>query len=368
MADLQYRVYIENVDELIAESFSTIRTYRGLTATGTLSATGEGAALVAGQEHYTITITAGTGNWVQHDLYTGSIGSSKSPPVFVAGALTLLDLRVEAARVAGAGFASAGTGAGTTTALADAALQDQAADANFLEGGWIYRPNAAAAGDRVRRIKANGEGWVSNNLVPTRAWANAPGTEVYHLFNLLPPIDQPGEAWSWDRCVRRALGSVRFRDELILGEGTSGADQLFDIGAFAGISTKYDIKRVYLRRYQADGSISWEQDMNKHGFFWKVYENHEAGNSLKLWLSEPPGTDDTIVLDCVRGYDAIYNDSEVTGAPLDLAAATAAYWMAAQLSLEQSGRYGIDRALLARNAHEIADNTRPRHVLKGVKA
>ena len=135
-------------------------------------------------------------------------------------AIALEDLRIEAARQAGSGFSSTCTALGTTATLIDLKLVDQGVTVKFLEGAWIYRPDAAAAGDRVRRVKVDGFTVATGTLTIDRVWTNAPASaEVYHIFTLLPPIDQAGAAYSWDKAINDGLAHNYYRDEIVLGHG-----------------------------------------------------------------------------------------------------------------------------------------------------
>lgn len=367
-----FDAYVEDIAAQIAAGYTTIRAYRATEPGGSFSLTGDTEALVAGQEHYTVTLTGGSGDWVRWDLYDGvSVATAKSPPAFLGGNLTLKDARIEAAIVSGNGsFKSACTANGTTTALTDATLQDQAADEHFYEGAWIYRPDAAAAGDRVRRIKKDGLGWASNNLVPTRAWTNAPADEEeYHVFNWLPPVRQAGFSFSWDDAVNEALSAIRFRDEVILGEGTATGDRVFDLDVFAHITREEDVKWVYLRTYDAvTGKKNSEINMARNGNWYDIRERHSVDSDFALELGLAPATNQSIVLDAKLAYDRLYDDDDTTNCPLGLLAATAAFFAVELMSVGQSGRYQGEKVLTAKRAHRVREATVPRHLLRGVKS
>lgn len=137
--------------------------------------------------------------------------------------INLEDLRIETARQASCGFSGTCTALGTTSTLIDLGLIDQGITAKFLEFAWIYRPDAAAAGDRVRRVKLDGFTITSGTLTidSNRLWTNAPASgEVYQIFSILPPINQPGMAYSWDKAINDGLANIMHRDEIVLGRGS----------------------------------------------------------------------------------------------------------------------------------------------------
>ena len=91
---------------------------------------------------------------------------------------------------------SAGTAdaASDTTQLTDIeAWQDPSSvgiSSKSLNNRWIFRPDAAAAGDRKRRIGGNsGSGLVPSTgaIYPMVAWTNAPDGEQYDIFDKIDP-------------------------------------------------------------------------------------------------------------------------------------------------------------------------------------
>lgn len=136
---------------------------------------------------------------------------------------TLLAAMLESAQRAGAAFTSTCSADGTVSTLVDTGLLDQAESPEAFAGGWILRPNATLSTDKLRRIADSGFNPTSGELIPRRAWTNAPTSgEVYHVYALVPPYVQPGTIESWQRLVNRALSQMWFLDELTIGHGVDG--------------------------------------------------------------------------------------------------------------------------------------------------
>ena len=143
---------------------------------------------------------------------------------------TLADARLEAAREAGLAFSGTCSSLGDTAYLADLVLTDVGVDVKFLQHGWIYRPDAAAAADRQRNVATDGFTVATGRLVPTRAWTNAPANaEAYQVFSLIPPIPQAGIPVSWNRAINNALDLMHFTDEMVIGRGTKAGDRRFSL-------------------------------------------------------------------------------------------------------------------------------------------
>ncbi|MCR4339414.1 MAG: hypothetical protein NUW01_05950 [Gemmatimonadaceae bacterium] len=143
---------------------------------------------------------------------------------------TLAVLRLEAARLASMAFDGSCSALGTTSTLIDAALRDVGVDTAFLQAAWMYRPDAAAAGDMTRAVQDAGFTVASGTLAPVRAWTNAPASaEAYQIYSIIPPVDVPGIPVSWDRAITAGLARCYFTDEIVIGRGTSKGDRRFPI-------------------------------------------------------------------------------------------------------------------------------------------
>lgn len=326
-------------------TYTSIKLYSSTSPGGTFSLVTT-ITLVAAQTVYDYTDSSGDANTVYQVEYynaTGPVTSSRSATFYASGT-TLLRLRLEAARDAGAAFESTCSALGTTTTLIDSSLQDQGVDTAFLEGSYIYRPNAAAAADKVRRVKTDGYTVATFTLGVDRAWTNAPASgEVYHVFNFFPPIDRPGVAYSWDRAVREGLALVWFVDQVNLGAG-DGVLSRVSLSTWPEINTR-TIRRVFYRKTATNGVIT-DVDMGTMGRYWQIVEN--AGvNTLET--TGAARTDQVIIVEAVRRDYGLYLDTDVTLAPFR--AATRAIMFAAYRTLNylQPGKYAGEAALAASN-------------------
>lgn len=118
------------------------------------------------------------------------------------------------------GFASVATGNGSTTTIVDAVLRDQGVTAKFLESLWIYfSQSGTAAADLVRRVQTDGFTIASGTLTWARTGETVASAEAYQVFALLPPIDQAGEPYSWDRAINDGLAECPMEDHIVLGRG-----------------------------------------------------------------------------------------------------------------------------------------------------
>ena len=339
------RIPVEDIATVML-TYTSIKLYSSTSPTGTFSLVTT-ITLAAATTLYSYSDSAGDANTVYQIEYynaTGPVTSSRSATFYASGT-TLLRLRLEAARDAGAAFESTCSAVGTTTTLIDSNLQDMGIDTAFLEGAYIYRPNAATATDKVRRVKKDGYTVATFSLGVDRAWAIAPASgEVYHIFNFFPPIDRPGAAYSWDRAVREGLGLVWFVDQVNLGAG-DGANPRVSLATWPEINTR-TIRRVFFRKTDATTGVITDVDMGKMGRYWQIVEN--AGvNTLET--SSPARTDQVIIVEAVRRDYALYLDTDVTLAPFK--AATRAIMFAAYRTLNylQPGKYAGEFALAASN-------------------
>jgi len=135
--------------------------------------------------------------------------------------VTLADVIFEAARRSAAAFESTCTANGDTSNLVDAVLTDNGQDPTFLQGAWIYRPDATNVSDRQRRISDDGFNPNTGDVNVRRPWAVAPVSgERYQVYSLLPPHEEPGATIeSWTRLVNRGLRQMFFLAEWPVGRG-----------------------------------------------------------------------------------------------------------------------------------------------------
>lgn len=339
MSTVSLKAYVENISEAL-DTYTQVRLYSDTSPGGDFSTLADTETLVAGQEEYTLTDTAATAATVwRFRLYnpTGPVQSDLSPLIRPA-ALTMLRLRMEAARQASAGFDGTCSAAGTTTTLVDAALIDSGVDEAYIEGAWVYRPDAAASGDRVRRVKRAGFDTTAGSLGFARAYANAPAeAEAYQVFNLLPPIDTRGEPYSWDRAIRDGLSNVWLVDQVNLGEGTSTLTTDFSLAAHASYLSKRMVRRVLRRRTDSNGNVT-DCDASTQGGWWSIEENG-IGN-LTLRIMPAPATQESVIVEFNRTDSDLWGDDDVTLVPEPQAVAAvvlAAYrWLN---ETDQPGRY-----------------------------
>jgi len=347
-------IYIEDAAVEIAD-YDTIRLYRGTDPsvypfTGLPVAT---ATLVSTTLAYTLTDANGTANsYYRYSLYNSSTTteSDQSEAINPAG-LTLLRLRLEAARGAGVGFNGTCSETGTTTSLIDAALRDSGVDAKFLEGAWIYRPDAASSNDRCRRVKASGFEATTGTLSFDRAYTNAPTSgEVYHVFLLQPPIDQTAVPYSWDRAVRDGLQQYWFVDQLNLGTGTSTRQTRFSLGTHASYVTRKRVRRVLLRTTDSNG-IQTDVNADNNGRSWNAVENGPM--TLSVEIIPAPSTDQTVIVEVNRIDAQLFGDSDVTVADPEIARRAVILAMYQEMNVLQPGKYKgeYDAALFDWNQH-----------------
>lgn len=236
--------------------------------------------------------------------------------------VTLNDVVLEAAMRCGAGFSSTCSALGTTTTLIDASAMDQGTDANFAAGGWVYRPDAVLAADKVRRITASGFDPSTGTWTVTRVWTNAPASaEAYQVYAILPPIEQTGMAESWRRLVNRGLINMWFEDEMTVGTG-DGTRTRFTLSDDTGWQpTAQQIVSVVVRRTQSDGTI-YDVDQKKRGNDWQLIK---ANGDSVLVLLFPPTSEQQVVVHVIRLYPTLSADDDETKCPLELAALRTRY-------------------------------------------
>ena len=363
MSTITVKGYVEDIETALL-TYTQIRLYSDTSPGGDFTTLADTATLVADQEEYDLTDTAATSSTVwRFRLYntTGPVQSELSPLIRPA-ALTMLRLRVEAARVASAGFDGTCTAAGTTTTLVDATLVDDGVDEAFLEGAWVYRPDAAAAGDRVRRVARQGFAPATGTLTFDRAYTNAPDEdEAYHVFNLLPPIDTRGQAYSWDRAIRDGLSGVWFVDQVNLGEGTSTATTDFDLAAHSSYLKKRMVRRVLKRRTDDNGNVT-ECDCSTNGGWWEIEDN--GIGILTLRINPAPTTQESVIVEFNRTDADLWADTDVTLVPEPLAPAAVALAAYRWLNeTDQPGKYAREYAGALAAYRRMARDSKPSDVV-----
>ena len=160
--------------------YTSVRTYRftsptATIASGTLVAT---TTLVTDQEKYTVTHFSGTvSNCYRNSFYnTTTLVESGLGAIIQPPNLTVRTVRLDCARQAYGGFDGTCSSVGTSTTLIDSVLSDTGKDAYFMEGSFLYRPDAAAAADALRRVTEGGFAASTGTLTVTRAWATPPAS------------------------------------------------------------------------------------------------------------------------------------------------------------------------------------------------
>lgn len=335
-------IYVENPNTQML-TYTSIRVYRGTTSnpnTAAFTTLVTTITLVANTEQYAFTDASGTVDslWRFDYYHTVSTASSGLGPIIRPAAQTTLRLiRIEAAKRVKPGYQSTCSSVGTSTTLIDAALTDTGVGTGFLEAAWVYRPDAAAAGDKLRRVKKDGFTVSTGTLSFDRLYTNAPASgEVYHIYGMYPPVDAPGVSYSWTQAVRDGLEHAYFEDEVNLGPGTSTGQRQFSLAAHLGIIDRNHIRRVLLRTTDAN-SVTWDIDADKNGRWWKPVVN--GPGSLAVELNPPPGTSQDVILECVRTDTTLYIDTDTTQAPLELAVRGTLWALYEQANIDQPGKY-----------------------------
>lgn len=323
-------VYVEDIAAALAVPYTSVRVYRGTTtdpATAAFTTLVTTITLVAGTLQYSFTDSAATADTLWRTSYFNTTTSTESglgPIIRPAASNPLRLIRREAVTQANMGFGSACSGAGTTTTLIDAALADTGVDTAFLEGAWLYRPDAALAADKLRRVKKDGYTAATGTLSIDRAWTNLPASaEAYEVYNGLPPIDAPGAGYSWARACRDGLEKSWFIDRVNLGEGTSTRQTRFSLATWPDINEN-TIRRVFLRTTDNNGIIT-DVDARSRGSDWQKVM--ESGALSIEFVVAAPTTNQTVIVEAVRTDGAVYIDTDVTLTPLRLAV-RATVWQA----------------------------------------
>ena len=248
----------------------------------------------------------------------------------------------EASRRCGAGFASTCTSAGTTSTLIDLLATDEGVDESFAQGGWLFRPNAPTAADRLRRISGAGFDVATGTWTVGRAWADAPDSaEAYHVFSMLPPTNMPGIPESWQRLVNRALAATWYADEIVIGGG-DGVMRTFPISDETGwVANEQHIRAVYFRTYNDNGTLS-DVDQARNGRWWRV---QNGANGAQVVFQQTPSETQDIVVAVIRTYAALDSITDETACPLDVAALRTRYELYCYLDAasQSAGQYKAEK-------------------------
>lgn len=346
-------IYVEDITTQLL-TYESIKLYSSTAATGTFTNLVATETLVAGTEEYSITDSSGDANtYYRYTFYhsTGPVESTQSEVFRPLGA-TLLTIMSEAARQANAGFTSTCTStAGDSSTLVDTALRDQGVDTKFLEGIWIYRPDAAASGDMIRRVSDSGFTVASGIMTMVRDYTNpAAASEVYHGYSYYPPHDQAGIGYSWQRAVSDALQATWYVDYLNLGEGTTAGKKRFSLSGHIGWVRREDVRRVLLRTTDSNDIIT-DVDAGRNGMYWTTIE--DGPGSLSVELYPPPGTSETVIVEVARQFAPLYNDTDISECPLDLAVKSTLWKMFEHLNSVQPDKYNTEEARWARERDQI---------------
>lgn len=366
---VSFDYYVEDIDTQIA-TYDQVRLWRGTSPTGSFTTQAATATLVAGQKLYTLSDSGGDVNSVYVvDFHHSTLGntSTQSAPFYPDG-VSLLRLRLEAARKSGAGFDSTCSALGTTTTLVDAALLDNGVDADYGSGLWLYRPFASLGTDRLRRVALSGFDTTTGTFTVTRAYSNAPAaTEVYHAFMFYPPIRSAGAAMSWDDIIRDALRDTWYVDQLDIGTGTATGTTTTTTARFSLSDTadvqRSQVRRILIRTFDANGNPIDRDANTQQGVTQFVPDG--AGN-LSIDVYPAPLTTEHVIVEVNRQPTALYNDADVVDIPIDYAVAAVRrrlYW---QRNSDQAGKYTAELAAATADFAKASTLNQPNVVQRGL--
>ena len=244
---------------------------------------------------------------------------------------TLGEIMKEAARNAGFFWEGTTSAIGSPASLKDDALIDSERPATMGKGGFLYLPGIATAGDKLRRISgvAPGTGIITNAGKPYANAASYAAAVEYQWYGLVPPRQQPGEAFSWHEAVNRGLAKVWYEDFDQTMTGVEGAQDRFDVSDIPGVTHAKQIRGVEFRQVLSGTVTTYSDDkINSGGGFWK------RTGPTEILVHPAPATTDYVRFRYVRPYvlrgvDDLVDDTDETGCPLDVA------WKAAISELYQ---------------------------------
>lgn len=327
-------VYVENVADALAgtgtfsTAYTSVKVYRDTSVSGLFTTLATTLTLVSGTLTYSFTDSGGNVSSLYRCTFynTGTTAESGFGDIIRPGA-TLASFRRDCARLARAGSSSTCTALGTTTTLIDAALAMSGVDAYYHEGDWLYRPSAGTATDCLRRVGEAGFATSTGTLSIPAAypWAVAPAlNEAYDIYQLFPPVEVGGEAYSWNDGVRDGIRNTWFMDQVNVGLATSTGQTRYSLSAYANLITRDSVYDVLYRSTDTNGIIH-DRQLGGSGTYWTVQENDTDG--LTLIVSDPPRYStattsiESVILSVKRRYPMPYTDSDVINGPLGLATA-----------------------------------------------
>lgn len=339
------RIYVED-PATQAGTYTHIRLWRDSTPGGAFATLAGSTALVSTTYSYTITDSAATSTtYWRYTLYNSTtLVESSLSEVWQPDGLTFKKLIFEVARLCGAGFSGTASAAGSATTLVDVRAVDDGVDSLFQEGGWLWRPDTGDTQSRVRRITQEGfspsSGTYSINA--NNPWGVPGSGEEYGVFNFFPPVRYGTQPYSWADAVNEGLRACWYIDRVFLTTGTTTGQRRFSLATHLRQVSRDDIRAVYLRTVDAN-SIVTEVSQNRSGHWWNIIEDGPQALTLDMWPA--PGESETIVVEYNRRYSPLYNETDVTLCPQELAAKAGAWKAMARLNRLQAGKYEVEEKL-----------------------
>lgn len=359
MATIQIDAQVENIDEVIA-TYNQLKLYRDTDPSGAFSTLVDTEALVAGQTDYTLTDTSGSSAYVYRYLFHDSVGavsSSLSPAFFPTGRLAA-DILLEAAKKT-RGFVGACTDAGTSSTLIDSYLAENAEDEDYLDGAYVFRPDAAAESDWQRRTARNPFSAAGPSLTVVVPWTNAPAdAERYGAFTLLPPLPGRG-GYSYMEALSDGLAALTVSDVINLGPGDADGHSNFSLNPHVGYIDRRSIRKVVLRRYwdTTDLTLYDDEDASKNQRWVEYVEN--TRDDVALRLQPPPSTDEYVFVHLDRRFERLYRPDDLTLCPFELAVWACVAKVYEHMQLVSGGKFGGEAAHAVRALNAERNFTRP---------
>lgn len=238
---------------------------------------------------------------------------------------TLLDIMVDAGRLAHKVTSGTVGAASTTRYLVDPSLRDAGVDEGQHAGAWVYIPTATA-GNEQRQLTERPFILDPGALEVTRPWGAAPvAAAAYYLFTPWPAMPHPAYPDCWRDAVNRGLADIEYEDHIQLTV-VSGQPARFTVGAVTGwVPQRSHVSRVFAR---SAGTPYYEQDLIRSGSYYDVTSDEGV---IVVALAAAPMAGVTIWADVIRPYAPLTTYSEATAAPQQ-AAAYAAAWQFLVLS------------------------------------
>lgn len=319
MANIEVNVQVENVDDVLV-TYDQLKLYRDVDPAGSFgSGVLDTETLVSGTIDYTLADSTGSaGYWYRYAFYNSiSLAQSSLSDAFKPTGRLASDIIIAAARRA-QGFQGKCTALGTVTLLYDAYLAENGVDEDYLDGTWVFRPDAAAESDWQRRTVRNPFSPGASSLEVVVPWTNAPADEErYAVFPLLPPLPGRG-GYSWLDALSDGLAEIKTPERIDLGVGTSAGKDRFSLSAHAGYVESNLVKKLRLRVYNpSDATLYDDWDASKNQRFWEYIAN--GRDDVHIYLNPPPRTDEHVIVDLSVKYDRLYRPDDITLAPFDLA-------------------------------------------------